>query len=567
MFEKKLLGFHYSGMEGTGSCSVICFDDLRKHLVDEMCAAEPKLSELQCEKEILPTMTCKVRGYVKEPITHPCATSLRRSLIFECLGPSEMAPAVLEPPLKEGGPMLQGFQKYSLKETKRLNPVFREAAIKDYFDNNISPYKSNGWERSILSYEEACKGVEGNRFLAPLKRSKSSGYPYMLTQKKGKEGFFGKDDWDFSSEDCIELFKDCQRIEEQAKHGIVPEVIFVATLKDEKRTFNKIESKSTRVFSASPLHFTIVFRKYFAGFFSFIMRNKIANESAVGTNVHSSDWKGIVSHLQCSTNTSLLAGDFKNFDGDLLVDIMEDILTIINDFYADDHADLRKALWECLTHSKQLIYDIVIELYNGQPSGNPGTAIINSMYVSLLFRNAFYILMESERIPFSNICKIVTYGDDHILSVHPNFSSVYTPFDFKRCIEALGHGYTDAFKNVITEQTTWLGLHEVAFLKRSFVKHEKENYYYAPLELRSIREMVNWIHKSASDLDATRLNCEGAFRELCHHDKETFDLYSDLISKALAAHGASIKKLNYHLMRWQMRRGQFEQFVLTAPWV
>lgn len=567
MFERKLLGFHYSGRPGAGSASVICYEDIAEMVKDELSAAEPKLSVLQADEEMLPQITCRINGYVKDPVTHPCSTALRRSPIFECLGPSEVLPSVLEPALREDGPMLRGFAKYSLKKCKRLNPVFREAAKNDYFKTCVQNKKVQGWERSILSYEEACQGIEGNMYFAPLKRSKSSGYPYMLTQKKGKEGFFGKTDWDFSSQDCVELFKDCQRLEEQAKHGIVPEVIFVATLKDEKRSLAKIATKSTRVFSASPLHFTIVFRKYFAGFFSFTMRNKIRNECGVGTNVHSSDWTDIRKHLKVDTVDKLLAGDFANFDGDLLADIMDDILSVINEFYGDDFALVRKCLWECITHSKQLIHHIVLELFNGQPSGNPGTAIINSIYVSLLFRINFYTIRNSVNIPFSSVCKIITYGDDHILSVHPHFANLYSPYDISRTMELMGHGYTDAFKNKITPTYEWSEMEDVVFLKRSFVSDGHHDYFYAPLELKSIREMINWIHKSPSDIDALICNVEGAFRELCHHDHGIFEKYTDVVRNAISKLGHSVLKPNYHLLRWQLRSGDFEQYVQFAPWV
>ncbi|QMU95533.1 hypothetical protein [Panonychus citri cripavirus] len=568
MFQRKLLGFHYCGKDGGGSCSIITYDDL-KSISNSLCAADPELAKLEADRNLLPNLSCKVNGYVSQPVTHPCSTNLCKSAIFECLGPSEMAPAILKPAFYPDGPMINGFKKYSLKRTIRLDPVIREKVIRSYFEENIANKMAYEYEIKRLSYEEACAGIEGNQYIAPLKRSKSAGYPYMLYAKKGKEDWFGSDAWNFDNDNFKSLKKDCAKIENQIEHGIVPEVIFVATLKDEKRTLDKVAKQSTRVFSASPLHFTIVFRRYFSGFFAFIMRNKINNNCAVGTNVHSSDWTDIYRHLQFSgLDPEVLAGDFSNFDGDLLIDIMDDILTIINQFYSDRFAHRRKALWQCITNSKQLIFDTVLELFNGQPSGNPGTAIINSIYVDLIFRHVHYNLGPFvNKFSFKDVFKIITYGDDHVLSVSPAISKLIDPIDISNLMTEFGHGYTDSYKNPIEENTPWSKIQDVSFLKRKFAFDHHYNYVFAPLEMRSIREMINWIQKDAAPLAALKLNCEGAFRELIHHEQATFNVKTYLIQSALRNVNCAILIPNYELMRWQMVRGELKDMFANAPWV
>lgn len=563
MFQKKLLGFHFAGVSGGGACSIITFKDVEDYLTSELAAADPTLAKPQIGQEMLPESSARVVGYVDKPVTHPCATTLRKSLVYETLGPAEMAPAVLKPALIPDGPMLKGIMKYNLNQCIRIPLHLREKAIKDYFQTNIKPYPTLGYETKLLTFEQAVAGVEGNPYIVGLKRSKSAGYPYMLSARKGKTDWFGETEWDFSSHKCEDIRKDCQRLENECKHGIVPEVIFVATLKDEKRSLEKVEKGATRVFAASPLHFTIVFRKYFSGFLAFMMRNKIFNECCVGTNVHGPEWH--IVYKKINKYKHLLAGDFSNFDGDLLVDIMYDILRIINDFYSDGNDLVRECLWECLVHSKQLLNFIVIEFFNGQPSGNPGTAIINSMYVSLLFRNVFYSFDFPFPFKFNQYCSLVTYGDDHVLSVRQIILDYVSPFKIKNKMAEFGHGYTDCFKNQINEDTEWSSVCEVSFLKRYFVPDS--DYTFAPLELRSIREMTNWIKKCPSPLNATVENVENAMLELVHHEKSVFNDYSQRLCQKLSHLGVSVQKPHYDLERSRMKKGEFAELLTDGPWV
>ena len=104
--------------------------------------------------------------------------------------------------------------------------------------------------------------------------------------------------------------------EQNAKLGIRTQTLWIDTLKDERRPLEKVRIGKTRVFSAGPMDFVILFRKYFLGFNAHCMANMITNEMAVGINVYSPRWHVLAKNLQ-KKGPHVVAGDFSNFDGSL----------------------------------------------------------------------------------------------------------------------------------------------------------------------------------------------------------------------------------------------------------
>ena len=92
----------------------------------------------------------------------------------------------------------------------------------------------------------------------------------------------------------------------------------------------------------------------------------------------------------------MVAGDFSNYDGTLHVTIVWRILDVIEDFYkagkdyCEKHARVRRCLWESTVNAYHLCGNELYKVNHSQPSGNPMTAILNSIYNSIACRYVFY---------------------------------------------------------------------------------------------------------------------------------------------------------------------------------
>lgn len=570
-FSHKIMGFHFAGMKGTGIASPITQSDVKDLLRDEPFLADPVHIAPSDNLDFpLPQSSFYVQGKSTVKISHPCKTSLEESKVHGLFGEPKMLPAVLGAPLTKDGPMLKALMKNAspVKEIEELNIL--EEVKQDYFKTCIAPFTPTPMEQTVLDFYQACKGIEGNDYFPPIKRGKSAGYPYMASAKKGKEDWFGSTDWDFSSQKCKELRKDVHDMIERAKHGEIPEAVFVATLKDEKRSVEKVLAKKTRVFSACPQHFLIAFRQYFGGFIAFMGRNKIRNESAIGTNAHGRDWGEIVRHLTPWAEQNISAGDFSDFDGTFQPQIMTALVDSINNFYQGTPTDdtIRKSLWAALVNPLHLLDTFIFTFSHGQPSGSPITAISNSMYVSHCLRFILWEKLKSLEISFKNHVKMIAYGDDSLISFSPFLAQHITSFDLAILFkEKLGMKYTTATKGQFTENDPFQTIHDVSFLKRGFSFDPQRYHWYAPLDLVSIEEMCNWIHKCPSHDQATIDNCEGAIQELCHHDYETYSSHSRIITQACKNNGLLVHVPNWEFVRIQMSTGQADYMTKGRPFV
>nr|WPR18354.1 MAG: RNA-dependent RNA polymerase [Crogonang virus 70] len=267
-------------------------------------------------------------------------TKLQPSKLHGIVTPLTM-PAQLKA-TKESNPMMKGLMKFG-KEVPMINPTIIGICANDVANNlrlNVTRLDFEKYQR-ILSYEEAVQGVEGDTFLAAINRGTSMGFPFAVLYHNphGKRMAYGEDEWTMDSPLALEIKAKVLELEENCRKGIQTGVYWADTLKDERRPIEKVLQGKTRVFCGGPVHFTILFRKYFLGFAAWIMHNRNANEIATGTNVYSADWNEIVYKLASRGKTkdgmNIVAGDFANFDGSLSSQILWYILDLINEWYDD----------------------------------------------------------------------------------------------------------------------------------------------------------------------------------------------------------------------------------------
>lgn len=403
----------------------------------------------------------------------------------------------------------------------------------------------------VLTLEQAVQGIPGEEAICSINGNNSPGYPYILQKLKGKKPWVGEE-LKCDGPKFEELRRDVDELIEQCKVKI-PNVFFIDTLKDELRPIEKVKEGKTRVFSAGPMHFSLAFRMYFLRFLSHLTRNKIKNEVAIGINVYSIDWQNLAEKLSCWEGPSCVAGDFSGFDGSLSNQILESLLEIPLRFYkqhgaTDEEQIIRKSLWLAISRSQHIVRGVVYKWANSQPSGNPATAQINSMYNSAAIRMCYLMIFHRDHkvryvdtifpkgyplgyltaplrtiADFEKDVKFVSYGDDNVMNINPDIRAFFNMNTIARAMGILNLIYTDENKsdNFIEMRP----LQHVTFLKREFKKQKfLTRDWIAPLNIETVEEMLLWVRKidDVNSDEHFKQVMDSTLREMVLHGKEKY---------------------------------------------
>jgi V8-like Glu-specific endopeptidase len=559
LIHTKLIGFHVAGGTGVLALGALTtrqfleealqahvekFGIPKSYLIDGRLPYSQAWVDTSCQVSLLDVGDCLNIGIAPSP-SYPSETQLGPSLVFDKIQKHIAKPAHLRSIKTEEGlvdPMLKGIKKIMGVQTF-VDPNLLDAAANDVFQGLGKPQFGKG---IVHTYEEAILGVTDDPYKRPINRTTSPGYPYNLNNKsKGKTAWLG--DGEDYIVDNPELKQDVENLILDSKQGIRGNAISIATLKDEKRPIAKVDAGKTRVFEACPQHLVIAIRQYYLYFAAHVMRNRIDNGVAVGINPYSLEWTKLAHHLQSKGN-QMIAGDFSNFDGSLLMQILVKIMEKINEWYDDDEESqmVRAALWEHICNADILVRGEVIRKTHSQPSGNPLTVIINSLFNGIVMRIAYLILKKEQGLPAicdyrKHVAEII-YGDDDIKSVSVEILDWFNQLTLTKALASFGLTYTDETKtgNILP----WKPLEDVAFLKRKFVI-QPDGTFLAPMDIESVLEITNWI-KGKARISATIENCEQAIMELALHPQAEYEYWSNRIREELANIGHNIVVPTYY---------------------
>lgn len=391
-----------------------------------------------------------------------------------------------------------------------------------------------------LTHKESISGRENDEYVAGINRSSSAGYPFNkhTNGKKGKEAFLGTgDEWKYDDPMLLEYMKEYK---DNAENNIRPECYFVSTAKDELRPIEKVDAGKTRSFAAAPLHYVVLFRQYFLDLFANIMENKVYNSSLVGINPYSAEWDVLVHKLTTMAHPKskqFIATDFTNWDGTLNRDLLWIIFKVIEAQY-NRNDPVSRALWQDIVTSQQVFGNVIIQVMRGQPSGNPGTAIINTMYnygitylciydmlADIYTQEAFDCIENLHKLFY-----VAIYGDDSVISFKAQLCKLLDITKWAQYMEKYGHHCTPETKD--GGEIEFKTLDEISIIKRRFVFDNELKIWLAPLDLGSILEPLNWdrcdqVYEIKSEQMYT--NARLAIRELSLHPKDIFESYRDKI--------------------------------------
>lgn len=537
LVSRKIVGMHAYGCSSSNGAVSVTSEKLERLLKTIPVKAQISIPDLPLVEE-----SGKVISHKDEPIRNllplgearpvfaPTKTEISPSPLHGLLEsyPPTMAPSCLVNP--QDPPLTKGLQKVA-NVPLPVEPELLRKCADHYFDN--FPVDKENLNR-VLSDDEMIKGIPLSDF-QPICRTSSPGYPYILQEPgKGKKPWLGENENYIYRDDLRASVED--RIRE-ARLGKRTQTIWVDTLKDERRPIEKVQAGKTRVFSYAPLDYILAVRKYFGGFAAFMSKNRINVESCVGVDPYTEWWR-IARRLQEVGGDNIVAGDFSNFDGSLLRDVLEIICDKIQEWYGDENTTIREVLFREITSSIHLANGIVYGWTHSNPSGNPLTVIVNSIFNSIMCRVVF---VHSTQLPLQEYDKhvrAVNYGDDNVLSISSHMVEKFNQLTMTSSFAAFGLTYTDEAKSGILLPSR--SLKQVAFLKRSFVK--RNGGWVAPLSLNTITEMVQWQRKSVDKKGDCAVVVEKALSELSLHDDETFDKVSKEIFDACRKAGVKPKR-------------------------
>lgn len=582
----KIIGMHYAGLKGDGISIVLSRELIQnaitKHTddyeIDTYGFVDVKVPSYvdtgtQPAVQAIAQGDCHYVGKAK-PVPVSGKTQISPSILAGNLGECITKPAHLRPfQLSDGttiDPMTKGIAKM-LGKVPTINVSILKEALSDTYITFFASLPEDSKGIGVLTYEEAIDGVIRNEelrekatYVKPLNRSSSAGYPWVLQNKgQGKHHWFGYDDKYLYSDEVRETV---MRMINSASQGCCEVAVYCATLKDERRPIEKVNAGKTRVFCAAPMHFVIACRMYFLGFANEIMSRHKISECAVGIDPYSLSWD-FMYHKLCSLGNgrNIIAGDFSNFDGSLRGDILAKVCDLICYWYTTrtdmaggfDNCDnlIRHVLFENIQSHHVLVGSDVYQMTHSQPSGNPLTVIINSIYNMIVCRYAYYYCLKEFLLTpeggntddalcaFHDNVVLVAYGDDNLLSVSERAKCFFTPQNMARALLTIGHIYTSSDK---TSELHFQTVEEVSFLKRKFKYHNELQRFVAALDTDVIAEMCRWVRGKEKE-EATKQNVHDAAREAVLHGLHFYESFRTWISSACRANEFFVDLLPYDL--------------------
>jgi len=531
----KLLGIHVAGNSRTSVCHLITKEDLFPEFTAQArtpfkipaflkdLGTMPNAPRTADKTEILPSA---IQGDWKTPTTMPAM--LKPTIIDgELVRPAENC--------------LNKFEKKEVTLTEEQQKVFDE--IVEF----MVPRLPNSVKMRKLTDFEAINGVAGWKHTSKIHMNTSKGI-YRLHERTigGKKAYFDNKGTELHPKFYMKAVLQADLVEyiEHAKQGIRDVIIWQDCLKDERRPIAKVKMGKTRLFSAAPLHHFLACRKFQQAFVENMMSAPADSWSALGINPHSLDWKKLHDRLmRFGPETRLLPGDFGDFDASI-VQVLNELARRVIRKYTELHNDTESPLgfteedFDIIEILNENTYDAEHVLLGhkyktpqkgSNPSGDLKTTVYN-IIVNIL-AHFYCAIMEARKLnipgkhglfgPADYVDKfeLSVYGDDH---VEATLEKWYTMKAKSEWMWTIGLKYTDQNKTKNFEKESY-SIGEVSYLKRSFRK--ESGMIFAPLDMKVIDEIPNWIRGCNDYYDATTENANAALREMFHYGRFAYNEY------------------------------------------
>uniref|UniRef100_A0A1B6F1I8 Genome polyprotein n=1 Tax=Cuerna arida TaxID=1464854 RepID=A0A1B6F1I8_9HEMI len=448
-------------------------------------------------------------------------TQLQPSLVSH-LFESSREPAPLsanDKRLPEGTSPLYSGVNNMFKVVKPFPPELVARAVDDlqnYVNAKCKPVLDCS---NILTLKEAIIGIKGQKYYDAIDMSTSEGYPMSRFRPASASGKAWLFDINYEKETVgvnRKLLDMIKRDQQKRLNGTMVCTVHDDCLKDALIDKEKCSIPGkTRIFSISPVQFTIVFKQFYTHFLAAFKTNRLNLEHAVGIAPNGPEWGLLVRYLVGTGNSAICCGDYGNFGPTLESNCLLGAFQIIRNWFKfngcnNESFDLiRDILAQEVTFAVHLCSHHMYRVRGGMPSGNPATVELNSLVNMLYLRVAWLDIMSQGEYRYFldsyyfNI-RTVVYGDDIIFSVSDDVKELFNNDTLSKFFAKYNIKYTSVDK-LSNETIKYETLSDATFLKRGFRAHPLfQNEYLAPLPKRIVYDTCLWVHKNLDLVEGTK---------------------------------------------------------------
>lgn len=512
----------------------------------EITRRQPELIEVMCQMDTeeskqlkglganvigqFKTMANGKRMYCTLPQKTKIVESCVHDMMLRDFGPNKMAPARLRPFVLDGLKLSPFYKAY--RKMLKYPPVHIPYEMQNELVNCVfvdimaakSVYSTRNCDIKILDDLEMVNGIVG---LKQLDLSTSPGFPYIFQSPgNGKRPWFKLIERAATGQPIFvmtsELKKEVDLMEQDAKDGIMSEIYFVDTMKDETRVISKVNEGKTRIFQVGPMSLTLLVRKYFGCFIAHLSMTFIEGESAIGIDCNSPDWHRICKSMFAFSEEQLV-GDFSDYDASILCEFAEMFADLANKFYDEKERSvilLRRVLCKMCVQAYHVVGGTICDFDSIMNSGIAITAHLNTVVNMFLFRLAFRKLTKLEFCDFRKYVKSKFYGDDNWLSVLPCIIDKFNMLTIQRFFVSLGYKYTSVVKGEISVPSVkW---NEISFLKRGVQFREDLGIFVSLLDRDVVYEIPRWSEGDPRNMSDQMQRFNAVLSELANYSKEEF---------------------------------------------
>nr|WDA55541.1 polyprotein 1 [Black pepper virus F] len=422
-------------------------------------------------------------------------------------------------------PYTDGMTKYA-QESGPFDYDVLESAMDDICEEWQDACGEFDFSEATL--DEAINGVAGLEYFDSLVMGTSEGFPYILSRKPGEKGkyrFVHGEPGNYEIDADSQVARDIENIENESIEG-VPCLVGIECPKDEKVAIAKVTTKpKTRLFTVMPFSYNLVVRKKFIKFVKFIMEKRHKLACQVGTNVYSRDWTLIANKLH-EVGDDILCCDYSRFDGLLAPTVMEIIAKGINKICGGPWQvqKQRENLLMACCNRYGICRNTVFQVMCGIPSGFPLTVILNSIFNELLVRYFYKQIMADHGIlreTYKENIRLVVYGDDNLISVHPSITHIFNGQILKTEMAKCGITITDGVDKTLPH-LNFRKLMHCDFLKRQFVQRD-DGTWKGPMEIASLYGQLHYVKAEELTMQEEYLkNLNSVLLELYIHSEKHY---------------------------------------------
>jgi len=420
---------------------------------------------------------------------------------------------------------------YSCQPTIGMEPSLLEGAYRDYVHQLDSILLDKRWTslivdtRPLTQMETVC-GIDGKRFIDKMPPNTSVGFPLSGPKSQYLELL---DPQDFPSHNCPAIldsmfWDEAMRCEKKYLDGERAYPIFKACLKDEP---TKLDKDKVRVFQASPMALQLLVRKYFLPLARLLSVFPLKSECAVGINAQSPEWHEVMTHVGRFGDNTTLAGDYSKYDlrmpAQLTFAAFRVLLHIAQRCgYSEFDLIIMSGIATDVCYPLMAYNGDIIQHYGSNPSGQNLTVYVNCIVNSLLFRCGAIAIIGNRFTKFSDICSLITYGDDADSTVNPDFPE-FNHVSYANFLNQRGIVFTLPDKTGVP--TPYMSRSASHFLKRESKFLGDTGILCGALEEFSIFKSLHCVlrSKSVTLAEQSICNLSGAAREFFFHGPEVYE--------------------------------------------